>query len=294
MNYLGKRKRDEVVADTIDANLVDTKKLCITDEYCFPEQKGNDGDVLVQDPGGDLVFEAPATFPTEYPTLTVDQMVVGEDPQRYILPLQRGSVGEVLRSDGGTATSWQSIQPSESKGDLLFFQTAERAFSFSDGTTLRNLSNTSGNLGSLTIPALSMTVGDVYTLRVTGQWKASTTTGPIFFRVQVRSDATVLADTNNGVVSVDQYIGGQSNPTVPFTLLVSFAVRSDPLTPTADNIYTSAQLHYADSVDNLNGQFLDVYAGAPLSWDNTSDITVGAYGLIALQVMPSSAYNRTH
>jgi hypothetical protein len=162
MNYLGKRKRDELEVDTIDANEIQTKSLKITDEYTFPTQRGNGGDILVQTATGDLVFEPPGTFPTELTTLTVDQMVVGEDPLRYILPLQRGTFGEVLTSEGGTSTSWQALQPAESKGDLLYFSSLPRQFSYSDGITLRNLANTTGNLGSLTIPANSMQVGDVH------------------------------------------------------------------------------------------------------------------------------------
>ena len=69
-----------------------------------------------------------------------------------------------------------------------------------------------------------MTVGDVYTLKVIGQLRAFTTTGPIFFRFQVRSDAQVLADSGVDTVSVDQATGTAFDPIIPFELKVYFVV----------------------------------------------------------------------
>ena len=54
-NYLGKRKRSDLDVDNVDANSVQTKSLNITDEYNFPEEKGNVGDILVQQATGDLL-----------------------------------------------------------------------------------------------------------------------------------------------------------------------------------------------------------------------------------------------
>jgi hypothetical protein len=75
MNYLGKRKRDDLEVVNLEADSVQTKSLRITDQYGFPEQRGNGGDILVQQATGDLVFQPPGNFPTELTTLTVDQMV---------------------------------------------------------------------------------------------------------------------------------------------------------------------------------------------------------------------------
>ena len=280
MHYLGKRKRSDLYVDNLDAESITTKSLRITDEYGFPEQKGDVGDILVQQVSGDLAFEPPAEFPTEFPTLTVDQLVVGEDPLRYLMPLNRGNLGDVITSDGGTATSWEPVLPVESKGDLLYFSSLPRQFSHSDGVTLRNLANTVGNLGSLTIPANSMRVGDVYTLKVIGHLRASTTTGPIFFRFQGRSDAQVLADANTNIVSVNQAIGGVIDPKVPFELKVYFVVRADPALPTLNNVYTYAQLMWSEYPTLEGKSYMEVFPAPAYAWDNTGDIDLSAYGLV--------------
>ena len=226
MDFQGFSKKRKLDADTVE-----TKKLCIRNEYC--------------------------------------------------LPTTAGDVDQVLTSLGGNVTSWEDVTPTESKGDLLYFSSLPRQFSYSDGSTLRNLANTTGNLGSLTIPANSMQVGDVYTLKVIGQLRASTTTGPIFFRFQTRSDAQVLADSGDVTVSVDQATGTAIDPTVPFELKVYFVVRSDPIVPTPDNVYTYAQLTWNDYPISAGKSYMEVFPAPPYSWNNSADVDVSAYALVA-------------
>jgi hypothetical protein len=93
---------------------------------------------------------------------------------QYCLPKKPATrPGQVILSQGPNGTSWEDGVTTESKGDLLYFSTLPREFSYTDGISMRNLANTIGNLGSLTIPAATMRIGDVYTMRVTGDWAVS-------------------------------------------------------------------------------------------------------------------------
>ena len=80
---------------------------------------------------------------------------------QYCLPKQAPTRdGQVILS-GANGTSWEDVVVTESKGDLLYFSTLPREFSYTDGISMRNLANTIGNLGSLTIPAATMRVGEI-------------------------------------------------------------------------------------------------------------------------------------
>jgi hypothetical protein len=283
MNYLGKRKRSDFSADDVDVNTIQAKSLKITDEYAFPETKGNVGDILVQGSDGDLLFEAVSIPGPDHDDLNVENLSVGITDHAYSFPTARGAQNQVLaQGSDGSLEFTNILPPSESKGDLLFFSTQGRTFSYSDGVTLRNLSNTSGYLGSLTLPARSMKVGDVFTMRICGKWSPPTGTPVAYFRVQVRSDAHVLADTNDDFVHLNEYSGSELDPTVPFEIIVQFIVRHDPTVVVANNVHTIAHLRYSDlPVQDGTANFMDIFPASPLGWDNTTDIVLSVHGLVA-------------
>jgi hypothetical protein len=214
---------------------------------------------------------------------------------QYCLPKKSATrAGQVILS-GANGTSWEDVVVTESKGDLLYFSTLPREFSYTDGISMRNLANTIGNLGSLTIPAATMRVGDVYTMRVSGQFRCSKTSGPIFFRFQVKADDAILADTNVDTVKVEQSVTTELDPTVPFELEARFAVRSDPLTPTVGNVYPFVKITWSDyPVTDGKSYFVQAYPAPALSWDNNNDISLSAYGLILSNGDAKYAFNRIH
>jgi hypothetical protein len=68
---------------------------------------------------------------------------------------------------------------------------------------------------------------------------------------------------------------------VPFELKVYIIVRSDPIVPTPDNIYTYAQLTWNDYPISGGKSYMEVFPGTPYSWNNNADIDLSAYALVA-------------
>jgi hypothetical protein len=105
--------------------------------------------------------------------------------QNYTLPSDNGTQGQVLTADTSGNVQWedQNAQPSQD-GDIVFFQTAELTGQFnptgSPSSTDIDLAATLGAMGSLTLPADSVELGEVYTIDIGGKLTNDTSTDTQF------------------------------------------------------------------------------------------------------------------
>lgn len=210
----------------------------------------------------------------------------------YQLPVVDGTPGQVLTTDGANTAQWADAAPTESKGDLLFFMTEPTIIE----TTILQWFDLAGepptsNLGSLTIPANSMQVGDIYTLQLTGELAVSTTANlEVEFKIEVNGDLIAFTGTAPPI-TVARHTGTQTDPVVPFRMEVQFVVRTDPtafpLQP--DNVHCIPQFFYRTSANDSTGpsdnfgSFLEVYPfppNLPYTTDNTAPVELAVYGRI--------------
>jgi hypothetical protein len=207
----------------------------------------------------------------------------------YQLPVLDGTPGQVLTTDGSSTAQWTDATPTESKGDLLFCMTEATIIE----TTILQWFNLAGeppsdSLGSLTIPANSMQVGDVYTLLLTGQFAVSTTADlELEFKIEV--NGIVIAFTGTAApITIKRHTGVQTDPKVPFRMEIQFVVRTDPTAfpLQLDNVHCIPQISYSTDTSDIQGAkgaFLDIFPFSPnnpLTLDNTAPVELAVYGQI--------------
>ena len=115
----------------------------------------------------------------------------------FCLPLDAGLEGQVLTSDGAGNTSWDN--GTGNKGDLLYVNDTTRtviANAVGTGST-SNLVPLTPGIGSLTIPANTISKGDVYILELVGDYSVPSTPPDKYLLVEFTINGTVVAAAGN-------------------------------------------------------------------------------------------------
>jgi hypothetical protein len=128
---------------------------------------------------------------------------IGTDVAGYVVPLIRGTAGQVLRSDGDGKASWQNAFG-------IFTQTETTLV---NTTVATNVIGT--GIGSVTIPANNFIAGDSFTVKVGGQITSSNN-DTITFTIQTATGVIFSSFTTSLPVTTDQ----------PYELEIDFTVRN--------------------------------------------------------------------
>ena len=249
----------------INAEKISTEYLEITDQYQFPEKRGDVGDLFVLQENGDLIFDK--TVPN---LMIEDTLTIGP----YTLPVTAGANGDVLTARPGGQTAWDTAQANESKGDLMYNNTVPKQINFI-GDNPQSLQPASG-VGFMVIPANSVHVGDIYTLKCLGFYKVPTGQAESF-RVDLRLDGLISADTGEDAISVPP-----ANEFVlqPFEMTVIISCVSDPLDPTPNNITISGRVEYT-TFGTFDNSFSTPFITLSSTIDGTTDTTVELFATMS-------------
>jgi len=112
----------------------------------------------------------------------------------YDLPIVGGAVGQVLTTIGPGLTAWED-HTQFAKGDLMYVNDTTRlvvANPVGTGTTSSQVPLTPG-IGSLTIPANTISKGDVYVLRLFGDYSVPSSPPDKYLLVEFTLNGTVVA-----------------------------------------------------------------------------------------------------